>query len=195
MPIVRTLARTALLAGLLLVTKGCTALLPQRAAETPEDIAVCEAFLADVDRAVEADGVTDAASVRIAEFPYLRTNRFWHALASRLLTRDQTQAWLEAMHALDLESRHKEILNLSASRLSNLGAESASEMDRDILLGRVRQCSQTLFDHHRYETDLRYRIKRRTVIPDEYQSWRRLVGLYPLASLPVARIAVENAEK
>ncbi len=188
MPIIHSLARTAVLTGLLLLTKGCTALLPDRALELPETVGACQAFLARIDRTVKADGATDGASFQIDGFPYLRTNRFLTALEAKLITRDQIQAWLTAMHTLDLEARRKEIRNLSKWRLERLAADGPASGQRETLLGQAEQCSQTLFAHHRYETDLRARLRAEIAIPDEYQTWRRLVGLYPLASLPVALI-------
>ncbi|MDJ0810673.1 MAG: hypothetical protein QNJ01_11270 [Desulfobacterales bacterium] len=188
MPIIRSFARTAMLTGMLLLTKGCTALLPDRPPERPEPVHACQRLLVQVDREITADGVTDGAAIRIDGFPYLRSNRFLKALEDQLLTRDQTQAWLEAMHALDLESRRKEISNLSPTRLETLVAAMPGIPDRETLQRRVADCSRTVFAHHRYETDLRDRLRRRTTVPDEYQTWRRLVGLYPLVSLPVALV-------
>jgi hypothetical protein len=188
MPNLRSLARTALLTGVLLLTKGCTSLPPQRTAELPAREAACAAQLARIDLQIEADGATDGAAFRIEGFPYLRTNRFLQAAGARVITRNQTLAWLEAMHALDLESRRKEIQNLSAPRLPKLVAAAQGALDRETLLQGAVQCSETLFAYHRHETDLRERVHRQTSIPEEYQTWRRLVGLYPLASLPVAYV-------
>ncbi len=191
MPIIRSLARTAMLTGILVLTKGCTALLPEKAPERPETVSACHELLTRIDREIAADGATDASAFRIDGFPYLRTNRFLKALEVRLVTRDQTQTWLEAMHTLDRQSRRRETMNLSAGRLDKLLAATAGIEDREALIQRVSECSQTLFVYHRYETDLRDRLRRRTAIPDEYETWRRLVGLYPLAALPVA-IVTDN---
>ncbi len=186
MPIIRTLARTAMLSGILLLTKGCTALLPDRSPEAPDAVNVCHALLEQVDRELAADGAADAAYFHIDGFPYLRTNRFLTALEPRLVTREQTQTWLEAMHALDLQARRREMANLSAVRLEALADGGSHGTDRKLLRRQVADCSRTLFAHHRYETDLRARLRRRAAVPEEYQTWRRLVGLYPLAALPVA---------
>ena len=188
MSLMHSLTRTALLAGALLLTKGCSALLPQRTPEVPENVAACQAFLARIDQAVEADGVTDGASLRIEGFAYLRTNRFLYAAGERLVTRDQTLAWLEAMHRLDREARRKEIRNLSPERFQEFEPGVPSDEKREALIRKVSECSQTLYRFHRYETDLRRRVQRRTVIPDEYRTWRRALGLYPLVALPVAYV-------
>jgi hypothetical protein len=177
-----------MLTGVLLLTKGCTALLPDRTPPVPETIRTCARCLDRVDRMIVADGVGNSAALRIEGFPYLRTNRFWHAIEAQLLTRDQTQAWLEHMHRLDLEARRKEILNLPPTRLADWEDAAAHVRTREDLLQQLTHCAQTLFAHHRYETDLRYRVRRSTVIPDEYRTWRRLVGLYPLLSPPVALV-------
>jgi hypothetical protein len=92
------------------------------------------------------------------------------------------------MHTLDLEARRKEILNLSMPRFQGIIAEAPHIQNRDALHVEVSQCSRTLFTYHRYETDLRDRVNRKAAIPDEYRTWRRLVGLYPLAALPVAYV-------
>ena len=186
MPIIRSLARTAMLSGILLLTKGCTALLPDRPPAAPEAVNTCRVLLERTDQALSADGTANAASFRIEGFPYLRTDRFLAALEPRLVTREQTQAWLEAMHTLDRQARRKEIANLSASRLEALTADGPNGPDRKALGRRVTDCTRTLFTYHRYETDLRARLRGRIEVPDEYRTWRRLVGLYPLAALPVA---------
>ncbi len=188
MSIINSLARTAMLSGILLLTKGCTALLPDRPPEGPEAVNACQVLLERADRELAADGTADAASFRIDGFSYLRTNRFLAVLETRLVTRDQTQAWLEALHKLDRQARGKEMANLSASRLGALTAGGPHGPDRKALQRQVLACSRTLFVHHRYETDLRARLRRRLAIPEEYQTWRRLVGLYPLAALPVALV-------
>ncbi len=186
MPIIRSLARTAMLSGILLLTKGCTALLPDRSPEAPAAVNACHSLIERTDRELVADGATDAAYFRIDGFPYLRTNRFLATLEPRLVTREQTQAWLEAMHALDLQARRREMANLSAPRMEALATGEPHGPDREALGRQVSECSRTLFTHHRYETDLRARLRHRVAIPDVYQTWRRLVGLYPLAALPVA---------
>jgi hypothetical protein len=186
MPIARRLVPTVLLTGTLLLATGCTSLSPQRPAALPAQEAACAAQLARLDSEIEADGAIDGAAVRVEGFPYLRTNRFLHATGARVRTFQQTQAWLEAMHALDLEARRREIRNLSAAHLPKLIDGASGVHDRETLVHRSVQCSETLFGFHRHETDLRARVRRKDSIPDEYQTWRRLVGLYPLASLPVA---------
>ncbi len=186
MPIIRSLARTAMLSGALLLTKGCTALLPDRPPEAPEAVKTCRVMLERADKALAADGAVNAAYDRIEGFPYLRTNRFLAALEPRLVTRDQTQAWLEEMHSLDRQARRKEVANLSTARLETLAADGLNGLDRGALERQMSDCSSTLFEHHRYETDLRARLRGRIAVPDEYRTWRRLAGLYPLAALPVA---------
>ena len=52
MPLMHSLTRTALLAGVLLLTKGCSALLPQQTLELPDNIEACQAFLARIDQAI-----------------------------------------------------------------------------------------------------------------------------------------------
>lgn len=188
MPLMHSLTRTALLAGVLLLTKGCSALLPQQTLELPDNIEACQAFLARIDQAIEADGVTDGASFRIEGFAYLRTNRFLYAAGERLVTRDQSLAWLEAMHKLDRQARRKEILNLAPERFQEFKPGTPTDEKREALIGEVSGCAQTLYRFHRYETDLRERVRRRTVIPDEYRTWRRALGLYPLLALPVAYV-------
>lgn len=188
MSLMHSLTRTALLAGVLLLTKGCSALLPQRAVELPDNVEACQAFLSRIDEAIEADGVTDSASFRIEGFDYLRTNRFLYAAGERLVTRDQSLAWLEAMHRLDREARRKEIRNLSPERFQAFKPGPPTDENREVLIGAVSDCAQTLYQFHRYETDLRRRVQQHTVIPDEYRTWRRVLGLYPLIALPVAYV-------
>lgn len=176
------------LTAVLLMIPGCRTP-PQPTVSLPalSDIETCRQLLSRVDRVVTQTAATDTAVFRVEGYPYLRTSRFLAGITPEEMDRAAVvQWWLAHMHQLDLEAREKEILNLGNHHYQKLVNPSEGICNRRDLIARTQECSSRLFVHALKTPGLAAHVQAAIAIPDEYRSWRRVVGLYPLLALPVA---------
>ncbi len=172
--------RSLLVFVCLLLVAGCAGISSQRVApasgwhaDTDTALAACADRLVRLDDAVDAAGVRDGAASRVPGHPHLRTDRFL-AGEARHPARDPS-ALLAAMRTLDREARRYEIANLSDVALARLGAADRATLDADVeacgtrLLARTAPVALDLAD-----------------VPDDYQTWKRVAGLYAVARIPFA---------
>jgi hypothetical protein len=174
--------RTIFSALLILSLAGCGTVSATRVpweAERPDG---CRTLFERLDAVVLETGVRDAADATVPGFPYLRANRFVASLAGGLSEPAAKAAWTEWMRELDLAAREKEITNLPDDSVKTLAA------NRDALAGRARTCSQTLYDADRVRPDFHEVLIPRVAVPDEYSNALRLIGLYPLVTIPEYKI-------
>jgi len=174
--------RTIFSALLILSLAGCGTLSATRTpweAQRPDG---CRTFFETLDTVVLERGVRDAADATVPGFPYLRANRYVASLAGVLSEPAAKTAWTEWMRELDLAAREKEIANLPDDSVKTIAAS------RDALAGRARTCSQTLYDADRMRPDFLDVLIPRVAVPDEYSTALRLIGLYPLVTLPEYKI-------
>jgi hypothetical protein len=157
---------------------------------SPGPEAACRCLLADLDRIVNQAEVGYAGSLPVAGFPYLRTNRFLAAMARRADDRGR-EALLERLLELGLEARRREIQALEADSRSALQRRHAREAaDEEALTSEVARCAKLLLAADRQNAGFHSRLQNALAhLPDEYAGWRRLVGFYPLAALPVAFVS------
>ena len=186
------IGRGILLLTLLLFLSSCAGVSPQQIGKSWERPQACQEFLDRLDAKVMEAGVQDAASYPIPGFPYLRANRFLSALKD--LARDEAgkKQWVRWMQALDLGGRKKEIYNLPEAGAQALG--EGEKPDREKLYSRVEFCSAQLLEHDGKRQDFYPTLEPLVKIPDEYSTFRQVIGLYPIASIPVA-VASENSQK
>jgi hypothetical protein len=149
----------------------------------------CRTLFERLDAVVVEKGVRDAAEAPVAGFPYLRANRFAASLTGGLADGAAQAAWVRWMRELDLAAREKEIANLPDEPLRALAA------DREELARRVAACSQSLYDADRERTDFYEVLKPRVEVPGEYSAALRLLGLYPLVTIPEYRITERVRER
>jgi hypothetical protein len=166
----------------LALISGCgalqTSMIPWEA-DRPAD---CQALFRSLDAAVIRAGVRDAAEAPVAGFPYLRANRFAASLAGALSDAAAKNAWVQWMGDLDLAARKKEIANLPTESVILLAAS------REDLLMRISTCSENLFSYDRGRTDFFETLVPRVEVPGEYSDALRIIGLFPLITLPEYKI-------
>ncbi|MCQ8104369.1 hypothetical protein NP590_09670 [Methylomonas sp. SURF-2] len=138
------------------------------------DAAACERFFADMDVRVAEHDATDAAAARIAGFAGLRVDRFLASFAGAELTADAYAAWLERLRLLDETGRRIEWRNLPYQAKSPVPAAG----DADAL---IRDCGRLLVRQMLDSPGRRRRLLGELRAPDEYSTWRRLLGLYALS--------------
>ena len=172
---------------------GCASFRPQTISSKFERPPSCEELLDALDAKVTSAGVTDAASFPVPGFPYLRTNRFLSSFKGRLKDENGRKQWVELMRELDLEARAKEISNLPDEMVLPLHSREEVLSSRERLLAQVNACSETLVSHDMNRPDFFETLETLVDVPDEYSSFLRAVGLYPLTAIPVA--AVTNVSR
>ena len=182
-------ARTPLAVAALVALGGCAALPSDSPRDAAPDslIARCERLYATLDEAVATAGVIDAGETRVAGFPYLRVDRFLASYRDTPLDAAALHAWVEASMELDRAARRAELENVPRAARPAIVARLAADGWPAIEPAALSEgCSRTLRDYDLAETRRRDRIRSVARVPDDYDTWKRVVGLYPLVSLPFA---------
>jgi hypothetical protein len=152
-------------------------------------------FFEILDRAVDEFEVRNAASYPVAGFPYLRTNRFLTGLKNDLDTAPRREQWVRWLQQLDTEGRWKEIQNLPSAALGELAAELDQAPDRQLLQERMLSYSNKLMNHDRHRAEFFETLRAAVSDIDEYKTAYRVLGIYPITSLPVAVLTHRVQEK
>jgi len=93
------------------------------------------------------------------------------------------------MRDLDLAARKKEIEALPDGALKPMAAS------REDLLGRIGACSKKLHDFDRARPEFFEELKPRVAVPGEYSDALRMIGLYPLVTIPEYKITAGVRER
>lgn len=174
--------------GVAALLSGCTTRISKLFVESSQRPVEAVSFFEALDKTVERAGVRNASSVQIRGFPYLRSNRFLSKLSIQLESENQKDQWILWQQLLDLDARVKEIRTLPEDDLKALANRLNIEPERSVLLSRVRFYSEQLQLHDQYLPNYHRAVQTAIHIPDEYVTGYRVMGLYPLASLPVAAV-------
>jgi hypothetical protein len=189
----RQIGFLALVLSVLMIS-GCSSMRTNRFLQETQRPPVADAFFRQLDAEVEKAEVSHQAYARIVGFPYLRTSRYLEALKNRLDSPERKKAWLQAMQALDLEAREKEIANLPVSVVQRLNHDFQIQNPggRPGLLKRTHEISTELLTHD-LQADTLYAVLVEAVeVPDDYSIIMRTFGLYPLV-MPVVAYFTDNA--
>ncbi len=185
----RRCVRAGATALALLLLGGCatTAPLPEDPADSAE---LCRAQIARVDAAVGAADVEDGGSKRIEGFPWLRVTRPLASFAEEADTDRRFDAWLERLERTAANARRHELANLPTGRrdeLTNAWAPAAADAGLPTGLEAGLSACRDKLNRQTFAGDAgRARLREAAVAPDEYATWQRVVGFYPIARL-VAR--------
>jgi len=133
-------------------------------------VAACTALFRSLDTTIAEAGVADAQSERVAGLPYLRINRFL-AAAEVASGGAGFELWVDQLRELDRAARRAELANLPG------------RIDVDRQLAATDRCAARL----RAE-DLANPARRAALLETDvsaaYRPLRRILGLYPLTSMP-----------
>ena len=143
-------------------------------------------FFEELDSAVYRSGTRHGAYFAVPGFPYLRADRFLVSLKPRLKNDAQKDQWVRLMQLLDLSARKIEIQTLPASELEKLAAAFDLQPERRILQAKAIFYSDKLLAHDQLQPDFHKALLTAVQDSDEYSTLMRIVGLYPIASIPVA---------
>lgn len=170
----------AVLIVVMLLVTGCAGV-EQRQSDD------CVKWLEKLDEAIDTAGVRDAGAYRIPGFPYLRTDRFWASFRGEVENDPAAfGAWVDRLRALDATARSFELRNSPANLPASLGVAN-----RHAALTKANSCAAELTRADLAVPSQRAALAAWAVVPDNYDGWHRVVGLYPLATLPLS-IAIDR---
>ena len=171
----------------LLLAVGCTTA-PQ-VPTPPARYQTCLDFYRALDRTVTAAGVRDAGARVVPDYPYLRVDRLLASYRDELEDAQVYRTWLTAMAENDLLARRLELANLAPARRDQLSGEPSQDLEQ-----RLARCSNLLRELPGYHSGHRPRLLQAAAVPDNYLTWQRVLGLYPLAR-PIALDAIERLQQ
>ena len=175
---------------LIIFNQGCASLVSRKFVAESERPLQYQHFFDELDKVVDDADVRDASGFTVYGFPYLRANRFLASFKDQLAIDDQKQQWVRRMQQLDLESRKKEIYNLSSLQLQDLSSRLGVSPDRNMLIKSAIFYSENLLTHDQHHPDFYVTVQNAVKIPDEYSTTMRIAGLYPITSIPVAAVTL-----
>ena len=179
---IRASSVTLFLAALL---AGCAAT-PSRQPVTGAE-AQCYEVFRRVDSAVAAAGVADGMAARVEGFPYLRASRFLASYAREKLSDAQFADWMNRMITLGRQAHAIEVANLTVEQ-----AEALGHALWDISRGHawvapaLADCTTRLAAADRADPERRAALRAAVHVPDDYETWQRVAGLYWLTRIPFA---------
>ena len=136
--------------------------LPPPTPNTPE--AHCLALYKQADRILKQSTSLPSSPRHIAGFPYYRIDRFFAEFRLRDLNPSQTAHWLQTLSELDLQTR---------------------QIAGQTQLAELKRCAKTLRAFDLMQPQRLDLLKKHAEVPDDYITAARIIGLYPLMSLPV----------
>jgi hypothetical protein len=127
-------------------------------------------------------GVADGGTARIQSFPYLRVDRLLASFAAETTDPDRFAAWVERMQGLDRDARKAELANLPAAERARLqaGAPQGS------FGAELKRCADLLSARDLATAQQRDALRAQARVPDDYDTWKRVVGLYWFTRIPFA---------
>ena len=142
----------------------------------------CMVFLDELDRVVDIAGTRDGGEHRVAGFPYLRVDRFTASFGATAGAGEaRYRAWVERMRSIDDKAREYEIANLPDDVFPILRTLSREEVG-----SQARTCGRLLIAEHAMQAAQRRRLPALAVVPDDYSTVKRALGLYSLTGMTFA---------
>ncbi len=162
---------------LVFIIQGCAALRPHTDSSLTGEDGMCQRWFENIDATLEQYDLNDPENMRINGFPHLRVNRFLASMGDRTTSNDAFAEWLEEMRKLDATSKKLEFANLPASAMqqliSKMPIEGSFEQALEHCGKRLNKVSFNDLEHQENLLEL-------AQVPDAYQSWKRVAGLYLL---------------
>jgi len=134
----------------------------------------CQGLYQQLDQATERSAAWDAGVHRLPGFPFLRSNRHLASFRDRPGELKNGQDWISALARLDLSTRRHELANLPAQERHGL----ASDWEQ-----RLSQCSSLLVRQLQQQPNSWKSVTDAVLVEDNYQTWKRVIGIYPIAAL------------
>ena len=162
---------------LVLVLQGCAALRPYPDSSLTGEDGMCQLWFENIEAKLEAYDLNDRETVRIKGFPHLRINRFLASMGKRRLSNDAFSEWFEEMRKLDSVGKKLEFANLPASARQQLISKIPVGGSFEQAL---EHCGKRLNEGGLNKPEHKDNLLEQIHVPDAYQSWKRVAGLYLL---------------
>lgn len=147
----------------------------------------CAGLYAATDRTVLRAGASDGEAARVEGFAYLRVNRLLASFAAEPMSAAQFDAWVRRLRALDRNARRFELANLPPAEQARLRHEHGALVnEHGGLEEALAACAAMLAARDLALPGARATLRQRAVVPDDYDQWQRIVGLYWLTRIPFA---------
>ncbi len=177
----------------LLLFAGCAVVPPTApGSEAPTVQQACRSWFSALDMQVDATAGRDAGPMRVAGFPYLRTDRFTASLSDRLLPQRSGvvvvpaahTAWVQRLRLLDNLARRHELANLPLANRQALARRFELASDANALTQFTQDCGTRLAAIDLATPWQIERLGEKLMAPDDYVEAYRVLGLYPLTRIP-----------
>ena len=150
------------------------------------EVLKCLELYDTLDKSIIESQSTDAQYRRMPGFPFLKTSRFLASTLNKLSNQPSThpenlqawQDWLTASNSIAIESLIIE--NLSVESLTTSFSNEPVSQQSLIHCGNKLITQLTQSNSLDWQTE----IKRLSQVPPHYQSWKRVLGFYPLLAYP-----------
>ena len=142
----------------------------------------CERFYSQLDQIIERAGVRDAEQAQIPGFPYLRTDRFLASFRTDVKSDAEFSAWVARLQSLDKIARGKELANLPSSALPQ---PLRTDYDNDRISTTIAECGALLSKQNLSDPQKRDNLRQNARVPPAYQTYKRVLGLYPITAQAV----------
>ena len=163
---------------------GCTAMPGKSPSAAGDELARCEYLFETMDNAVKEAGVQDGGAMSIQGFPYLRIDRFLASYREEPMGPDATAWWVKRMQRLDLRARSVELANLPEAHRSRIPDEFLPPGNPT---ARLTRCADRLLARDLADAAAMKRLRAAAEVRDDYQTWKRILGLYPVTALAFYR--------
>jgi hypothetical protein len=181
--------RICIALGVLFISSACTSFnlisVPNRSELAPTDAQAnaCEVMYTRMDQDIEIAGVRNAGAHQVAQYPYLRVDRFFAALGRNIGSQDSSldeqasyirrAAIFGQLRQLDLKARQSELMNLS-SQAPAVNYNMAT----------LARCSEKLTEKIVRNRALAAALLNSLAVPDDYETAYRIFGGYYLLRIP-----------
>lgn len=165
----------------ILLLTACTSLTQQPSERYPDkESQACSIFFTDLERTISTAKVIDSEATRLPAYPYLRTNRFLSDFRNDPMNQSSFDAWLDRMQELAAEGWQIEMSNLPDKDKRELSEATVADMNLNKTL---HYCGNLLRAIDLDEKAEQQYLKTIAKVADEYKTWQRVTGLYPLTAL------------
>jgi hypothetical protein len=168
---------TATVCLLVILVQGCTTLKPYPESSLSGEESMCLRWLENIEATLGKYDIHDHESARIIGFHHLRVNRFLASMSDRVTSQDAFTEWLEQMRIIDSTGKKLGFANLPTSARQQLAAKMPAgryfNQALDHCGKRLNMLSLNNPEHKKI-------LVEQAQVPDAYQTWKRVIGFYPV---------------